>query len=554
MVIKASVRRAASPLGAASVVLALAAPALAQAPAPSTQELLDQIRLLQKRIEQLEAAEKQRQAVDSKTRTAAQQPAAAPRPTGAGATVPATAAPTPAPAAVTTAGAAPIPEPAPAPAGDPNKPWDGSFMMGAVKLTLGGYIDLTGYFRSRNENRGTGTGYNAVPFDGPTPQGDSAEFGMSAQQTRLSLKVEAAVGDDAKILGYGEMDFNNGAGGANSVQSNSYTPRLRQAFGAYEDKSWQAYFLAGQAWTLATPFKKGLEPLGTWQPPTIDHNYMVGYTYLRVPMVRAVKGFDNFWLGVELNTPQTVFGGTAAVPTGQSVFTGYPGATGLNPQVNYSVNVAPDIVAKAAIDTRFGHFDVFGVARWFRDQVSFGTTSVNYDAFGGGFGVSAFVPVKDWVDLMGNFTYGSGIGRYGAAGLPDVTFLPNGGVTTLPQGMGTAGAVVHAVPKVLDFYGYYGWNWVGASYFPGGGYGNPTFNNTGCFNPNAGGNNCAGNTQTLTEITLGLNWNMMRGKFGTLRSGLQYSNIVRTAYYGTGGTPSAAENLVMFNFRYLPFE
>jgi hypothetical protein len=562
MPVEASVHcaRAALLLGTAAISLALAAPALAQE--PTTQELLQQIRILQKRIEQLEAAEKQRQASDAKTAAATRQPAAQPRPAGAapantgaaGTSGSGGAASEPAaqPVIVTT-GSAPPAGSAPAPA-DRDKPFDGSFMLGAVKLTLGGYIDLTGYFRSRNENRGTGTGYNAVPFDGPTPQGDSAEFGLSAQQTRLSLKLEAPVSDDARILAYGEMDFNNGAGGANSVQSNSYTPRLRQAFGAYEDKSWQAYFLAGQAWTLATPFKKGLEPLGTWQPPTIDHNYMVGYTYLRVPMVRAVKGFDNFWLGVELNTPQTVFGGTAAVPTGQSVFTGYPGATGLNPQVNYSVNVAPDIVAKAAIDTRFGHFDVFGVARWFRDQVSFGTASVNYDAFGGGFGVSAFVPVKGWVDLMGNFTYGSGIGRYGAAGLPDVTFLPNGGVTTVPQGMGTAGAVVHAVPKVLDLYGYYGWNWVGASYFPGGGYGNPTFNNTGCFNPNAGGNNCAGNTQTLTEITLGLNWNMMRGKFGTLRSGVQYSNIVRTTYYGMGGTPSAAENLVMFNFRYIPFE
>jgi len=349
-------------------------------------------------------------------------------------------------------------------------------MMGSVRLTLGGYIDLTGYFRSRNENRGTGTGYNAIPFGGPTPQGNSAELGLSAQQTRLALKLEAPVGDDARITGYGEMDFNNGAGGANSVQSSSYTPRLRQAWGSYEDKSWQAYFLAGQAWTLATPFKRGLDPLGTWQPPTIDHNYMVGYTYLRVPMVRAVKGFGNFWAGVEINTPQTVFGGSAAVPAGESVFTGYPGATGLNPQVNYSVNVAPDVVAKLAVDTKLGHFDVFGVARWFRDQVTFGTTSVNYDAFGGGFGASAFVPIGRWVDLMGNFTYGSGIGRYGAAGLPDVTFLPNGGVTTLPQGMGTAGAVVHAIPRVVDLYGFYG---------------------------------C---------------------------------------------TPSAAENLIMFNFRYLPFE
>ena len=354
--------------------------------------------------------------------------------------------------------------------------------------------------------------------------------------------------------GYGEMDFNKGAGGANSVQSSSYTPRLRQAFGQYEDESWQAYALAGQAWTLATPFRKGLDPFETWQPPVIDHNYMVGYSYLRVPMVRLVKGFGNFWMGIEANTPQTIFGGTAAMPAGQTVFTGYPGATGLNPQVNYSVNVVPDIVAKLAVDTRFGHFDVFGVARWFRDQVSFGTTSVNHDAFGGGIGASAFVPIGERLALMGNVLYGSGIGRYGAAGLPDVTFTSDGGLVTLPQGMGTVGAIVHVVPEVLDLYGFWGWNWVGASSFLGGGYGNPAFDNTGCFNPNAGGSNCAGNTRTLTELTVGVNWSMVRGRYGTLRSGVQYGNIVRTAYYGLGGTPSAAENLFMFNLRYIPFE
>ncbi len=543
MSFEVSARRADLPAVTAVVVLVLAGPALAQVQAPSTQELLDQIRLLQKRIEQLEAAEKQRQATDSKVRAAAQQPATSPKPVK----VEAATQPPPTPSATTSADAAPAPPP------ESDKP-NGTFTLGSVKLTLGGFIDLTGYYRSRNENRGTGTGYATIPFYGPNPQGNSGEFGLSAQQTRLSLKAETPIGTDSRLIGYGEIDFNNGAGGANNTETSSYTPRLRQAFGQYVDDSWQAYFLAGQAWTLASPFKKGLDPFTVWQPPTVDHNYMVGYNYLRVPMVRAVKGFGDFWMGIEANTPQTIFGGTAAVPTGETVFTGYPGATGLNPQVNYSVNTAPDIVAKLALDTRFGHFDVFGVARWFRDQVSFGTNSVNYDAFGGGVGGSAFVPLGRWVDLMGNFMYGSGVGRYGAAQLPDVTYLPNGGVTPLPQASGMVGGVVHAVPDVLDLYGFWGWNWIGASYFPGGGYGNPTFDNTGCFNPNAGGSACAGNNQMLSELTVGVNWNMLRGRYGTLRSGLQYGNIVRTAYYGTGGTPSATENLFMFNFRYLPFE
>ncbi|MGZ5907445.1 MAG: FlxA-like family protein, partial [Reyranella sp.] len=470
MQLKSSARRVVLSVGAAAAALAMAAPAFAQSQPPSTQELLEQIRMLQKRIEQLEASERQRQqGADAKVRAArpqAAQPQAAPSHTAKIDAAPAA-------ASGSTPDASPVGAMAPAgsgaaaaaaPAREPTKP-DGSFMLGAVKLTLGGFIDLTGYYRSRNENRGTGTGYSTIPFYGPTPQGNSGEFGLSAQQTRLSVKLEAPIGPDSRVIGYGEIDFNNGSGGANSVQSNSYTPRLRQAFGAYEDESWQAYVLAGQAWTLATPFKKGLGALDTWQPPTIDHNYMVGYDYLRVPMVRAVKGFGNFWIGVEANTPQTVFGGAATVPAGQTVFTGYPGATGLNPQVNYSVDVAPDLIAKVALDTRFGHFDAFGVARWFRDQVAFGTTSVNYDAFGGGFGASAFVPIGPWIDLTGSIMYGTGIGRYGAPGLPDVTFNSNGGLVTLPQGMGMAGGVAHIIPTVLDFYGFYGWNWVGASAF-----------------------------------------------------------------------------------------
>ena len=529
--------------------LALGSPAFAQSQTPSAQELLDQIRLLQKRIEQLEASEKQR----SQGAPAARAAAAKPRPSTPAAkpveveATPPVEASSPAPATVSATVATP--------AGDPDKP-NGSFMLGGAKVTLGGYLDLTGYSRSVNENRGTGTGYGTIPFGGPTPQGNTGEFGMSAQATRLSAKIEASVGATSSLVGYGEMDFNNGAGGANSVQSSSYTPRLRQAFLQLGDDAWQAHLLAGQAWSLATPFSKGLDPFKTWQPPTLDTNYMVGYDYLRVPMVRVVKGFDNFWAGIEANTPQTVFGGTSVVPPGQTVFLNYPGNSGLNPQANYSTNVAPDLIAKVALDTRFGHVEAFGLMRWFQSQLAFGTTSVNNTAFGGGVGASAFVPIGPWADVMASVLYGNGVGRYGASGLPDVTFNANGGLAVLPEGMGTVGIVGHVVPKVLDVYAFYGWDWIGASYFPRGGYGNPTFDNTGCFNPNAAasGQVCTGNTQSLNQITAGVNWNVLRGRYGTFRTGLQYGHITRTAYAGFGGTPSAAEDLFMFNFRYLPFE
>lgn len=538
----------------AVIAISLAAPALAQQQMPTTQELMEQIQKLQRRIDQLENQQR------AAARSPVPAPPAPPQRTRPGAIAvpddilaPGGAMPGQLPAEKTAAANGP-PQP---PATDPGKP-NGSFMLGPAKLTLGGFIDLTGYYRSRNENRGTGTGYNNIPFYGPTPQGNSDEFGLSAQQTRISGRLDAPVDDDSRLTGYIEFDFNNGAGGANSTQSNSYTPRLRQAFSQYQDDKWGAYFLAGQAWTLATPFKKGLDPFQTWQPPTIDHNYMPGYTYLRVPLVRGVKSIGPVTIGAEANTPQTVFGGNPSLPAGQTLFTTYPGATGLNPQANYSVNNLPDFVAKVALDTDYGHLDVFGVARWFRSQVAYGTDSINYTTFGGGFGASAFVPVTKYVDLMGSIMYGSGIGRYGAAGLPDVTYLQNGSLTPLPQGMGSAGAIIHAIPGVLDIYGFYGFNWVGASYFSGGtvgGYGNPSFDNTGCFNANAPSSSvCTGNNSVITEFTAGINWNMLKGRYGTLRSGLQYGNIIRTAYYGNGGTPSVAENLFMFNFRYIPFE
>ncbi len=99
---------------------------------------------------------------------------------------------------------------------DPTKP-NGTFNLGGVTVTLGGFVDLIGYYRSINENRGPLTSYNTIPFAGPTPQGDTGELGLSAQATRVSLKAAANIDDTSHIVGYGEIDFLNGAGNSNSV-------------------------------------------------------------------------------------------------------------------------------------------------------------------------------------------------------------------------------------------------------------------------------------------------------------------------------------------------
>ncbi len=288
---------------------------------------------------------------------------------------------------------------------------------------------------------------------------------------------------------------------------------------------------------------------------------MVGYEYLRTPALRVVKGFDNIstgiddiWLGLEVDTPQTIFGGNSVAPTGGAVFTTYPGGGGLNPQANYSTNVAPDIIGKAAVDTAIGHYELFGVGRWFQDQVAFDHTSTNNTTFGGGIGATMYVPIGPWADISGNIMYGYGIGRYGAGQLPDVTFNSTAGLNTLREGLGTIGVVGHVLPNVLDIYGYYGVEQIGSSYFKGGGYGNPTFDNTGCFNPNAPSTSkCTGNNFELYELTAGAWWTALNGPYGLLKAGLQYAYIARDFYGGKGGAPAANLNQLMFELRYYPF-
>ena len=112
------------------------------------------------------------------------------------------------------------------------------------------------------------------------------------------------------MAGYIEFDFLGAARTANSNQSNSYTPRLRQFYGTYDDTRDGWHFLAGQSWSLVTMFKSGLIPRQENVPWTIDAQYVPGFDWLRNPEIRIVKDWDKkVWLGVEAASPQGLAGG-----------------------------------------------------------------------------------------------------------------------------------------------------------------------------------------------------------------------------------------------------
>ena len=165
-------------------------------------------------------------------------------------------------------------------------------------------------YRDKDEVTSIGSAFQKIPFDN-FDQAHVNELRATAQQSRLSMLAEANVSDYQKYASYLEFDFLGAAPTANSNESNSYTPRLRQFYLTGDDNPDGWHFLAGQSWSLVTMFKEGLIARKENVPLTIDAQYVPGFDWLRNPEIRIVKDWDKeYWLGVEASSPQAIFGGT----------------------------------------------------------------------------------------------------------------------------------------------------------------------------------------------------------------------------------------------------
>src|SRR4051812_20321348 len=80
-----------------------------------------------------------------------------------------------------------------------------SFRIGGADFTPGGFVDFSSFYRSVNLGSGVGTSFNTIPFNN-TVQDHLTEFRMTAQHSRISLKMDSAFGAN-KVTGYLEADF-----------------------------------------------------------------------------------------------------------------------------------------------------------------------------------------------------------------------------------------------------------------------------------------------------------------------------------------------------------
>jgi len=309
-----------------------------------------------------------------------------------------------------------------------------------------------------------------------------------------------------------------------------------------------------------------------------------------------------------------------------------------NPLANYQYNPSPDIVVKAVWEPGFGHYEIGGIFSDFSDRVfpcvaststnpiaacgtlPTSTTTTVTDAFastlayndnraGGGIFANARASVlHKKVDVGIHFLGGDGLGRYGSAGLSDVTtrFVPeptgapasilDGTLAVIRSYQALGTLQLHPTEK-LDINFYAGGEYAARTAYQktvGGafseGYGGTGLANWGCNTevlpfaaqstsastgiPTgvAGGNgfipgavqNCTGDTRNLIEGTVSFWYRFYKGPKGTVQFGMQYSNYVRNTWSGiatgtgadgithtTNGAPHSDENMVFTSFRYV---
>lgn len=461
---------------------------------------------------------------------------------------------------------------------------DPGFMAGPLKITFGGFTEIAGIYRTRNETADVGSNFTQIPFANNN-NFYVPEYRESARQSRFAFLVQGPSDGSNKVESYMETDFLSSGTTSNSNESNSYTLRLRQFYGLWKNDPYDFYVLGGQAWSLASPFKKGLIPRQENIPLTIDAQYVVGFNWARQAQIRFVKNFGSTAaLGISLEEPQNVLKGTA--PSG--ALGNNSGGSLLNSTTTYSTDIAPDVIVKLAVDPGFGHYEIYGLTRFLHDRGETvpGTkgSMANSTTVAGSFGASAIVPViPKLLDLQVSGLVGRGNGRYGSGQLADSTYNPgDGSVSALQEQQMLVGLVAHPT-RTVDAYLYAGMEHAKGAYSlndlslaavsASGGKATDAADNTACnintpageaaptpggFAPGAGNvavASCSGNLGVERQISAGFWWKFYKGSLGYLMTGAQYSFTSNGTFTATNGSVGRTnDNMGFLSFRYYPFQ
>ena len=445
---------------------------------------------------------------------------------------------------------------------------DAIHYKGITISPAGSFLAAETVWRQGAMGNGLNTHFAAVPLN-YSDNAQISEFQGSGRQSRIALK---AIGDAGPftMTGYYEMDWLSAGTTSNNNQSNSYTVRMRQLWGDASLKNgWD--FSGGQGWSLATETTSLLHRGSEILPATIDPQYEAGFVWTRQYSFRVTKDLDKkFALGVSADNAEMLDPAGANLPTNLVYGSAGDGGGLYNPLAHYSFNATPDFVAKIAAEPGWGHWELFGIGRSFRDRLypADGTPS-NNTVWGGGIGGGFRGPLaskKVSIGLKG--LWGQGVGRYGSSTIADVTLRPDGTISPL-HGFSALSTLELFPTDRWYIYLNYGGDYIGRDWTidPSTGkevgYGTYTADMSGCNTEVAGSplspaapKGCTNNNKDVQEFTGGYWYNFYKGPKGMLRYGLQYSRFQRDLWSGNGGTTnpgngaSGVDNMFWTSFRY----
>jgi hypothetical protein len=504
---------------------------------------------------------------------------------------------------------------------------------GVTLSPTGSYLAGETVYRTHATASDIPTPFSSLPYEHADAYALS-EFYGTARQSRVALMAEGKAAG-ATLRGYYEADWLGTGVTSNNNESNSYVFRERVLWAQMAlDNGWA--FTGGQLWSLATEDKKGLSNLSgdILTPLTIDPNYVPGFVWERQYGFRVTKTMPHAAFGIAAENPQVLYSATLAGNTPYAVLgsTGTNGGLynsaistcspstsivnytnevngGINTYLpvyktvnactninNYSFNVMPDIIVKAAFDPSFGHYEIFGIGRYAHETVYPGETtngqlygglkdivtgatvapalstagSYNNSIALGGLGASgrATLAGKFTVGLKG--LYGPGVGRYGSTTLSDVTSASSGEFSPLHNLSALATVEIAATPRLVVYLNYggdyagrnswsgttlgaptatqnattkvWGGHWGTPSAAPVG-YGSYRLSNSACLTAAAPGYNgsstgfypggsCGAQTKDVQEATAGYWYDFYKGDYGRVRLGMQYAYAFRQSWSG----------------------
>jgi len=440
----------------------------------------------------------------------------------------------------------------------------------------GSFIAAESVWRQGETGGDINTPFTGVPLDN-SDASKLSEFFATGRHSRVIIKATGKL-PSMTLAGYLEVDWLGSGTTSNNNQSNSYVMRQRQLWADVKlNNGWD--FSAGQGWSLAAETSAGLARGNEILPAVIDPQYAAGFVWARQYSFRVSKNIGNkFFLGVSAENAQTLNPAVQNLPASVTYITGSTGTNGglYNTTANYSFNYAPDLIVKAAFEPGWGHWELFGIQRTFRDRIypnqPSATGAYNDKKLGAGIGGGFRGPIfnkKVTVGLKG--LWGQGVGRYGSSTIADVTVRPNGQLSPLHGFSAISTVEINPNPRT-SIYLNYGADYIDRNYVLNGttqvGYGARSANMSGCatetFNGTAAAGgaaaiapaNCGNNNKDVQEFTAGYWYNFYNGPKGRLRQGIQYGWFERDLWSGAGGVTNpgggakGVDNMVWTSLRY----